>query len=121
MELTGKQKHHLRALGHHLDPVVWLGKNGLDAPQLDFIDQALWDHELIKVKVGKSAPFDVKEMIEIVEAETGALCVQKIGKLGMFFRPNADEPKIRVPGFKADPASLVRPRLRASENPSQGE
>ena len=58
MQLSNKQKKHLKALAHHLDPVVLLGANGLTEGVVAEIDLALEHHELIKVKI----PGDDREM-----------------------------------------------------------
>ena len=51
MNLSTKQKQHLKGLAHPLKPVVMLGNNGLTEGVLAEIDQALTHHELIKVKI----------------------------------------------------------------------
>ena len=50
MNLSTKQKQHLKGLAHPLKPVVLLGSNGLTEGVLAEIEQALEHHELIKVK-----------------------------------------------------------------------
>ena len=97
MTLTGKQKRALRALGHALKPVVQIGREGLLEPQADAVRRALADHELIKVRLGRGAPLSLDEMIEGVEALTGAVCVQRIGKLGLFYLPDPESPRIVLP------------------------
>mgnify|MGYP002241342347 CR=1 FL=1 len=82
--------------GHHLDPVVLLGANGLTNAVLHEIDRALNDHELIKVRV----PSDDREELESIYAEVaeklGAARVQMIGKLLIFWRP-ATRASVRIP------------------------
>ena len=51
MNLSTKQKQHLKGLAHPLKPVVMLGNNGLTEGVLAEIEQALGHHELIKVKI----------------------------------------------------------------------
>lgn len=96
MKLTGKQKRELRSMGHHLEPVIYFGKNGLDTPQYEAFEQALLDHELIKVKLGKSSIINIKELIELIESNTRAVCVQSIGKTALFYAPHPEEPKIKL-------------------------
>ena len=48
--INSKQRSKLRALAHHLKPVVIIGKSGIIKGALSSIDKALDDHELIKVK-----------------------------------------------------------------------
>ncbi len=98
VKLTGKQKRYLRSLGHHLDAVVILGKNGVDLPQLEAIRLALLDHEIIKVRIGKGCALDPKLIIAQIEAETSATCVQKIGHVIMLYAPHPEEPKVVLPG-----------------------
>ena len=59
--LTGKQRRHLRSLGHDLKPIVQIGKSGIDDGVVAAVDQALVDHELVKIKVGESADVDRHE------------------------------------------------------------
>ena len=56
--LTGKQRRYLRGLGHELKVVVQVGKGGIDDGVIAAVDQALTDHELIKLKVGDNANLD---------------------------------------------------------------
>ncbi len=63
--LTGKQRRHLRALGHHLEPVIHVGKNGSVAA-VEATHRALLDHELIKVRVGAECPEDRLEVAELL-------------------------------------------------------
>lgn len=51
MNLSNKQKQHLKGLAHNLKPVVLMGANGLTEAVLAEIEIALNHHELIKVKV----------------------------------------------------------------------
>ncbi len=54
--LTGKHRRYLRALGHHLEPVVQLGKNGLNDAVASAADEALTRHELVKIRLGTECP-----------------------------------------------------------------
>ena len=56
--LNGKQRRYLRALGHHRDPVVQVGKEGISEGLVSALDVALETHELVKVKLGETAGAD---------------------------------------------------------------
>lgn len=94
-DLTGKQRRHLRALGHALDPVVQIGHQGLTEPVANAVDEALEAHELIKVKVGKNAPDTDRAAVGAeVAAAVGAALVQTVGRVIVLYRP-AKEKKAR--------------------------
>ncbi|WP_115719391.1 ribosome assembly RNA-binding protein YhbY [Gallaecimonas mangrovi] len=96
MELSPKQRQHLKALAHPLKPVVLLGNNGLTEGVLAEIDQALEHHELIKVKV-PTKDRELKESIfETIAQQLSAAKVQMIGHIVIIYRP-AKEPVIRLP------------------------
>ena len=84
-------------MAHNLKPLIFIGRNGLDKPQFLAIEQALFDHELIKVKLGKSGPHSLEEMIKLVETGTRGTCIQSIGKTAVFYAPHPEEPKIVIP------------------------
>lgn len=94
--LTGKQRHHLRGLGHKLDAIVQVGKGGLDEGLIRAVNQALTDHELIKVRVGDGADLDRHAAAEKIAAETGSEVAQVIGNIVLLYRA-ADEPTITLP------------------------
>ena len=52
MNLSGKQKNHLRGLAHALNPVVSIGNKGLTESVAAEVELALAQHELIKIKLG---------------------------------------------------------------------
>ena len=52
--LTGKQKRYLRGIGHNLNAIFQIGKEGVHQTQIEGIDAALEAHELIKIKILES-------------------------------------------------------------------
>lgn len=102
MPLTGKQARHLRGLGHHLSPVVQVGVHGVTDTVVQAVDQALTDHELIKVRVGENAPEDRKEVGARLAEATRSDLAQVLGRTLLLFRPHPDQPKIKLPRAEPD-------------------
>ena len=59
--LTGKQKRHLRALGHKLKALIQIGKKDVEEALISETNAALDHHELIKVKLLESCNLDKHE------------------------------------------------------------
>ena len=96
-ELTGKQRRHLRALGHHLSPVVQVGHEGVSDAVVQQADRQLHTHELIKVKVGESSPQDRHEAAGLLAQRTGAQVAQVLGRTALLYRPRKENPAIVLP------------------------
>ncbi|ABE54286.1 protein of unknown function UPF0044 [Shewanella denitrificans OS217] len=99
MNLTTKQKQHLKGLAHNLKPVVMLGANGLTEGVLAEIDSALTHHELIKVKVAGADRELKNAIVDAIVRETQSAKVQVIGHVLVLFRHSA-EMKIALPKTK---------------------
>ena len=106
-ELNPVQRRALRALAHHLQPVVTIGGAGLTPAVLREIDVNLVAHELIKIRV-----FDEREqrnrLLTSICTDLGALPVQHIGKLLVIYRP-APEPAAPAPKPARRPSVRRRP------------
>ena len=96
-ELSGKQRRYLRALSHHLDPLVRVGHQGLSESLGDAVFEALETHELIKVRVLESAPVDRKEAGNYLAERCGAHCVGGIGRIAILYRQREEKPVIQLP------------------------
>lgn len=119
MTLNGKQRRALRALGHHLDPVVIVGKEGVSEGLIDAAAQALRDHELIKVKVGEASPVDRHEAAEALSLATQSEVAQVLGRTLLLFRRNEDDPKLDVPGLPKPQPKAKAPSASARRAPSK--
>ena len=96
MNLSTKQKQHLKGLAHYLKPVVMMGSNGLTEAVVAEIEIALNHHELIKVKIA-SEDRDTKQLIvDAIIRETEAEKVQVIGKTLVLYR-TSEARKIEIP------------------------
>jgi RNA-binding protein len=107
MELTPRQRAHLKGLAHHLKPVVHLGKEGLTEAVEKQIVLALEAHELIKVRVTESSPLDRHQASEAVPPKVGAFLVQNIGKVLVLYRPHPEKPRISLPWPAEEPVSTI--------------
>jgi RNA-binding protein len=97
MELSEKQKKHLRRLAHPLSPVVMLGNAGLTDAVVSELDRALSDHELVKVSARVGDRVARATALEALAARTSAALVQRVGHVGVFYRRRAALPKILIP------------------------
>jgi RNA-binding protein len=95
--LTGKQRRHLRALAHPMKPIVQVGKGGIDDGLVAAVDQALTDHELVKIKVGEAAGLDRHAAADEIAARTRSEVAQVLGYTVLLYRPDPDEPTIKLP------------------------
>lgn len=103
--LNGKQRRHLRGLGHGLDPVVQVGKGGVTPSVVEAVEAALLAHELIKVRRGAECPADRAELGEALARASGAHLVQTLGRTLLFYRPHPENPRLRLPRATQDDAT----------------
>jgi RNA-binding protein len=95
--LTGKQRRHLRALAHHLDPVVQVGKGGMTDALTDAVDRALTDHELVKVRVLEGAPAGRDALAQPLADALRAHVVGTVGRIVILYRMRKQNPDIVLP------------------------
>jgi RNA-binding protein len=97
VKLTGKQERYLRSLGNPLNPVVRLGKDGLDDGVVGAVNEALERHELIKVKLELGGSEDRFEAANFLAEQTKSEVAQVMGGTILLYRKHPKEPKISLP------------------------
>jgi RNA-binding protein len=95
--MNGKQRRFLRGLGHALEPVVQVGKEGVTDGVTAALDEALLQHELVKVKLGANTPEDRHEAATELAARTSSELVQVLGKAVLLYKAHPEEPRIELP------------------------
>ena len=91
MALTGKQIRTLRALAHHLDPVVFVGKADITEAVAKQADQALEAHELIKCSALENSGLSAREAADQLAELTRSEVVQVIGRRFSLYRETSRE------------------------------
>lgn len=95
--LTGFQRKYLRGLAHSLKPIVLIGSKGVTQSIIDALDEALMDHELVKVKFVDNKNKDFKSIaLQDLEGATAAHMVGMIGHTAIFYRPHPDLEKRKI-------------------------
>lgn len=95
LTISPTERRHLRALAHHLRPVVLLGHEGLTAAVEKECDAALKVHALIKVRVHGDDRSAREEIYNSLCSRLRAAPVQHIGKLLVLWRPKPEKTSIR--------------------------
>jgi RNA-binding protein len=114
--LDGRTRRKLRALGHHLDPVVIIGHQGVTDGIVAAVDQALHDHELVKVKVNEG-PAERHEAADALAAQTGSEVAQVLGRVILLFRqrPEASQFDLAQPDARAKPGAAAKAKAKAAK------
>ena len=97
MPLTNKQKKYLKGLAHHLKAVVQIGNPGVSHAVVRQLEQALEQHELIKVQVPAGSSESRKEVAKEAAGESSSELVQLIGRIAVLYKARAEEPEIKLP------------------------
>lgn len=99
MELKGFQRRYLRQQAHPLRPLVQVGDSGLSDAVVSAVEQALLDHELIKVRLRQ--PDDKKGVAaELARRSESELC-GVVGHTVILYRPHPETPSIELPSREA--------------------
>jgi RNA-binding protein len=116
--LSGKARRQLRALGHHLRPVVQVGKDSVTDALVEAADRAIVDHELVKVKIGENADGDREQLARELAGRVRAELVGVVGRTALLYRPKPEAEKkkqlVKSPSAKKAPAKK-KPAARAKK------
>ena len=95
--ITSKQRSYLKGLAHHIDPTVYIGKQGLTENVVKEIEVGLYTRELVKVKIQEGCLLDPKETANQIADELKAEFVQAIGRKFVLYRESKDNKQIELP------------------------
>ena len=94
--LTPKQRQYLKGLAHSLSPLVQIGQSGRTPAIEAALEQALLDHELVKVKFGKKFEGEAADETPLLAKATNSAVCQVIGGVAVLYRPRAEPEKRKI-------------------------
>lgn len=83
--LTQRENRELRGRAQRLDAILKLGKAGITEGFLKSLDQALTDHELVKVRLADLKD-QRKELAPQLAAKSGSHLITLVGHVVVLFR-----------------------------------
>ena len=95
--LSSKQRAYLKGLANTIDTILIVGKGGITEQVIKQADDALTAREIIKGKALENSETNSKDTAEIIAEKIDAQVVQVIGSKFILYRPNPDEPIIKLP------------------------
>lgn len=99
MSLTRQEARALIAAAHNLHPIIIIGNQGLSEGVIQETDRALYDHELIKVRIqGTKEKVELKSLAEELALKLKAHCLRTIGHIAILYRPsNKNQKSVKKP------------------------
>ncbi len=97
LELSSKQRAYLRSMCNTLQPVLYIGKEGITDATITEAWNVLEARELIKCAVQREAPLTAREACQELCEKTHAAPVQCIGGKFSIYRPRRKDPTIQLP------------------------
>lgn len=91
VSLTPRERAHLKARAHALDPLVHVGHAGATDAVVAEVDRSLTAHELIKVRIGGTDRDERTAMAGAICARVDAALVAHVGKVFVLWRPRPDD------------------------------
>lgn len=80
----------LRKKAHSLKPLVRIGNLGITEPVIAEIERCLYDHELIKIKIGIEDKSDKRNMIEkLISSINKTILVEEKGHVVTVFKKSS--------------------------------
>ncbi len=88
MDLTSKQRKHLRGLGQTLEPIMHVGKDGVSDECIAATEETFNRRELIKVRVLKNCPDETADAAAELAEATSSKLISKVGFTFLLYKPN---------------------------------
>ena len=98
MQLSEKQRRHLKGLAHPLKPVILMGNSGLTDPVVAETQRALNDHELIKVRLPGLDREERDAALALLAERTESTKMTRFGHVAVRYRAHPTLPRIVLPG-----------------------
>ena len=95
--MTSKQRAYLRGLANTMEPIVHVGKDGVNDNMVKQLSDALEARELVKGTVLQNSPVTAREAIAALCEGTNAEPVQCIGNRFVVYRAREKDPRIILP------------------------
>lgn len=86
--LTGAQKRALKSRAQLLEAVIRIGQSGVTDALLQSLDNALSQHELVKVRFADFKE-ERKTLAPQLAERTSSALIQQVGNVAVFFRRRA--------------------------------
>jgi RNA-binding protein len=86
--LTGAQKRALKSRAQLLEAVIRIGQSGVTDALLQSLDNALSQHELVKVRFADFKE-ERKTLAPKLAERTSSALIQQVGNVAVFFRKRA--------------------------------
>lgn len=93
--LNARQRSFLKAMAHHLEPVVLVGKNGVTDAVINETKHALLAHELIKVRMRGTTEPD-NDAQRLADGSSADLVAVR-GNIAMLYVAHPEKPRISLP------------------------
>lgn len=93
--ITPRQRAHLKARAHSLEPFVQIGQAGISDAVVAETDRTLTAHGLIKVRLNGADRKAREALIAALCAQTDATAVQNVGKVLVLWRPRPDDEPLK--------------------------
>lgn len=88
MDISSKQRAKLRAMAQKIEPIIHVGKEGVNENIARQMDEALTARELVKGSVQQNSSLSAREACDELAAATGAHPVGVIGRKFSLYRPS---------------------------------
>ena len=90
--LNAQERAKLRSLSNMLKDLVFVGKEGVSDTVVDQVNDNLYAHELIKIKVNRNAPNEIKQIANEICEKCDCELVSTIGSKILVYKPT-NKPK----------------------------
>ncbi len=94
-ELTSAQRKYLRKVGHHLDPLIIIGKQGVTDMLVRAVLHELEHRELVKIRFNEFKD-EKRALTDEIERRTGSRVAGMIGHVALLYKQQPDEEKREI-------------------------
>lgn len=95
--LTSKQRAYLRGIANSIDTILMIGKGSITDQVVKQAEDALYAREIIKGKVLENCEINSRQVADILSEKLDCDVVRVIGSKFVLYKPNPDEPVIKLP------------------------